>query len=271
ELGKLRRPELAIRADARVFLEQLLPKLAVRSRRAWNARVAELERAHPLAMPGRASLRKPYGLVDAVAAAARAARAQNASSEWREGDPSTAPELVVTTDVGQHQMWIAQAFPFARPRELLTSGGLGTMGFGLPAAIGAALASPDATVLCVSGDGSILMNAQELATLAEEDLNVKIVLVNNRSLGLVFQQQTLFYGRRTFASAYRKPTDFVALARAFGIETLDLDTAIAPRNALEAAFAKRGPCLVHASVETSEQVLPMVPPGAAHVDMIRAR
>jgi acetolactate synthase-1/2/3 large subunit len=256
ELGKLRVPELAIKADARVFLERLILELAPRRRRAWNARVAELKRTHPLAMPGRASLRKPYGLIAAVAAAARAAREASAT--------------IVTTDVGQHQMWIAQAFPFARPRELLTSGGLGTMGFGLPAAIGAALAAPAATVLCVSGDGSILMNAQELATLAEEDLNVKILLVNNRSLGLVFQQQTLFYGRRTFASAYRKPTDFVALARAFGIDTVDLDTANAPHDALANALARRGPCLVHASVETSEQVLPMVPPGAANVDMIRA-
>jgi acetolactate synthase-1/2/3 large subunit len=144
------------------------------------------------------------------------------------------------------------------------------MGFGLPAAIGAALAAPAATVLCVSGDGSILMNAQELATLAEEDLNVKILLVNNRSLGLVFQQQTLFYGKRTFASAYRRPTDFVALARAFGIATVDLDASSAPQRALDAAFARRGPCLVHASVDTREQVLPMVPPGAANVEMIRA-
>jgi acetolactate synthase-1/2/3 large subunit len=272
ELGKLRKPELAIRADARLFLEHLLPNLAARRRRAWNARMRALRNAHPLAMPGRDSLRKPYGLIDAVATAARAASSTRSGPEA--ASPPTqrtrATELIVTTDVGQHQMWIAQAFPFARPRELLTSGGLGTMGFGLPAAIGAALAAPEATVLCVSGDGSILMNVQELATLAEENLNVKILLVDNRSLGLVFQQQTLFYERRTFASAYRRPMDFVALARAFGIPAFDLDTAGAPRSELAAAFARYGPCLIHASVATAEQVLPMVPPGAANVEMIRA-
>jgi len=142
------------------------------------------------------------------------------------------------------------------------------MGFGLPAAIGAALAAPDRTVVCFSGDGSILMNLQELATAAEEDVNVKIVLMNNRSLGLVYQQQTLFYGRRVFASAYRKSPDFVALMRGFGIEALDLDGARDARGALAAALRRPGPCLVHATIDTAEQVLPMVPPGAANTQMI---
>ena len=142
------------------------------------------------------------------------------------------------------------------------------MGFGLPAAIGAALAAPDRTVVCFSGDGSILMNLQELATAAEEDVNVKIVLMNNRSLGLVYQQQTFFYGRRVFASAYRKSPDFVALMRGFGIEALDLDGARDARGALAAALRRPGPCLIHATIDTAEQVLPMVPPGAANTQMI---
>jgi acetolactate synthase I/II/III large subunit len=112
-------------------------------------------------------------------------------------------DAIVTTDVGQHQMWTAQVYPFSRPRQLLTSGGLGTMGFGLPTAIGAALACPERTVICFSGDGSLLMNIQELVTAVEEDLNVKIVVMNNRSLGLVHQQQDLFFGKRYFASKFR--------------------------------------------------------------------
>jgi len=249
ELGKLRTPELAIAADARDVLERLLPRVRARCRPAWLARVGELKRAHPLEMPGADSLRAPYGLIRAVAAALD-------------------DDAIVTTDVGQHQMWVAQAFPLRRPRAWITSGGLGTMGFGLPAAIGAALAEPERTVVCFSGDGSILMNLQELATAAEEGVNVKIVLMNNRSLGLVYQQQTLFYGRRTFASEYRKMPDFVALARAFHLDAVDLDRAREPARTLRAALRQPGPGLIHASIDTAEQVLPMVPPGAANTAMI---
>ncbi len=254
ELGKLRAPELAIRADARGALERWLPKLRARRRERWRLRIAELKRRHPLILsgldpPGLDSARSPCGLIKAVAAALD-------------------DDAIVTTDVGQHQMWVAQAFPLRRARHWLTSGGLGTMGFGLPAAIGAALAAPERTVVCFSGDGSILMNLQELATAAEEAVNVKIVLMNNRSLGLVYQQQTLFYGRRLFASAYRKTPDFVALARGFGIDAVDLDCAHDPERALAAALRQAGPCLIHATIDTAEQVLPMVPPGAANTQMI---
>jgi len=249
ELGKLRAAELAIRADAHDVLARLLPWLRPRRRSCWHARIAELRRRHPLHLPGLDSPRTPYGLIAAVAAALDR-------------------DVLVTTDVGQHQMWVAQAFPLRHARRWLTSGGLGTMGFGVPAAIGAALAAPGKTVVCFSGDGSILMNLQELATAAEEGVNVKIVLMNNRSLGLVHQQQTLFYDRRVFASAYRKTPDFVALARGFGIDAVDLDRAQDPQRSLAAALSRPGPCLVHATIDIAEQVLPMVPPGAANTQMI---
>jgi len=200
-------------------------------------------------MPRLDSLRSPYGLVRAVAAALD-------------------DDALVTTDVGQHQMWVAQAYPLRRARQWLTSGGLGTMGFGLPAAIGAALAEPKRTVVCFSGDGSILMNLQEFATAAEERANVKVVLMNNHSLGLVYQQQTLFYGRRTFASEYARTPDFVALMRGFGVDAVDLERATDPRRALVNALRTPGPCLIHAPIATAEQVLPMVPPGAANTEMI---
>lgn len=249
EIDKLKAAHVAVRGDLRAVLEALLPQVAAKSAGAWLARVAELRRGHGLSMPGAGDIRAPYGLIRAVASFL---------------DDSA----VIATDVGQHQMWVAQAYPLRRPRQWLSSGGLGTMGFGLPAAIGAALAAPERTVVCFSGDGSLLMNIQELATAFEEEANVKVVLMNNRSLGLVAQQQELFYGRRTFASRYRTTPDFVAVARGFGLAAVDLDEARDPRAALGEALRRRGPCLIHASIEESQMVMPMVPPGAANREMI---
>jgi acetolactate synthase-1/2/3 large subunit len=249
ELHKLRAAQLAIAADARAVLEPLLSCVRARPRTAWLERVRTLKRRHPFRMPRLDSLRSPYGLVHAVASVLD-------------------DDALVATDVGQHQMWVAQAYPLRRARQWLTSGGLGTMGFGLPAAIGASLAYPERTVVCFSGDGSILMNLQEFATAAEERANVKVVLMNNRSLGLVYQQQTLFYGRRTFASEYARTPDFVALMRGFGVDAVDLERAVDPRRALAKALRAPGPCLIHAPIATQEQVLPMVPPGAANTEMI---
>jgi acetolactate synthase-1/2/3 large subunit len=165
-------------------------------------------------------------------------------------------------------MWTAQVYPFRRPRQWLTSGGLGTMGFGVPAAIGAALACPERTVVCFSGDGSLLMNCQEMATAAEENVNVKIILMNNNSLGLVHQQQDLFYGRRLFASDYRARVDFIGLARSLGVKAYDLADDENPQATLARAFRGPGPCLIHALIDAEEKVYPMVPPGAANKDMI---
>jgi acetolactate synthase-1/2/3 large subunit len=142
------------------------------------------------------------------------------------------------------------------------------MGFGVPAAIGAALAEPGRTVVCFTGDGSILMNIQELVTAAEENVNVKIVLMNNSTLGLVHQQQTLFYGERLFASQFKAMPDFVAVARGFGIQAVDLDRAANPCAALLEAIARPGPCLIHVSIDAEQKVYPMVPPGAANHEMI---
>jgi acetolactate synthase-1/2/3 large subunit len=177
-------------------------------------------------------------------------------------------DAIVTTDVGQHQMWTAQAYPFRHPRQLLTSGGLGTMGFGLPAAIGAALACPDRPVICFSGDGSLLMNIQELVTAVEEDVNVKIVVMNNRSLGLVHQQQDLFFGKRFFASGFQASVDFAQIAAGFGMPAYDLAASAEPLALLEEAITRPGPCLIHARIDVNEFVFPMVPPGAANRDML---
>jgi acetolactate synthase-1/2/3 large subunit len=255
ELNKIKTATVAINGDARSVLEALLARLGTAQfsggREPWLARVGELKREFPLQVPNADDPRSHYGLIRAVAECA--------------GD-----DAIVTTDVGQHQMWVAQVYPLKRPRQWLTSGGLGTMGFGMPAAIGAALASPDRMVLCFSGDGSLLMNIQELATAADLQVNVKVIVMNNGSLGLVHQQQTLFYGRNIFASKYARMPDFVAIARGFGVHAVDLDREADPRAALAAALATPGPVLINAGIDVREHVYPMVAPGAANRDMIVA-
>jgi acetolactate synthase-1/2/3 large subunit len=249
EFGKIRKPTLAIECDAATALHELLARAQRQSRSEWLERVRELKMHAPLHMPGREHLCSPYGIVQSVG--------------------ELAPhDAIVTTDVGQHQMWVAQAYPFGRPDRWLTSGGLGTMGFGLPAAIGAAIAAPDATVICFSGDGSLLMNIQELATLAELDLNVKIVLLDNGALGLVRQQQTLFYRRRLVASQFAVSSNFAAIARGFGVQAIELDDSSGSRGALADALDCDGPMLIRVPIGADEHVLPMVAPGAANVDAL---
>ncbi len=170
-------------------------------------------------------------------------------------------EDLVATDVGQHQMWVAQHIPFRRPNHLLTSAGLGTMGFGLPAAMGAALARPEGRVFLFTGDGSIMMNLQELATLAEWDLNVKIVLLNNRALGMVRQQQELFFEGRHSQSLYERSPRFEMMAESFGIPSLTLHPAKDSREQLRELLEKRGPALIHVPVHREALVFPSVPPG----------
>ena len=142
------------------------------------------------------------------------------------------------------------------------------MGFGLPAAIGAAIACPGRTVACFSGDGSLLMNLQELATAAEEGVEVKIILLNNAHLGMVRQQQQLFYGGRYYASRLKGRTDFVTIARGFGVRAVDIGQTENPAEALANALRQPGPCLINVPIAIDENVYPMVPPGGANRDMI---
>lgn len=249
EFGKIKAADLSICADAGLATKELLNRVPPTQRTLWLSRVNQLKHGHPLQTPGIQSLCSPYGIVRAVGEVAPA-------------------DVIVTTDVGQHQMWVAQRFPFKRPDRWLTSGGLGTMGFGLPAAIGAALAEPEATTVCFTGDGSLLMNVQELATLAELDLNVKIVLLDNAALGLVRQQQELFYQQRFVASLYSQPSRFVAIAQAFGVPAFDLGERPDPQEALSRALSSRGPVLIRVPIAATEHVLPMVAPGASNIDAL---
>ena len=186
--------------------------------------------------------------------------------EFAKKDGIAPSDLIVTTDVGQHQMWTAQYYPVLSPRTFLTSGSLGTMGFGLPAAIGAALANPQKRVVCFSGDGSIMMNIQELATLAELNLNVTVILFQNGTLGMVRQQQKYLFDRNFSASEFGAKPDFSAIAQGFGIRTANADEDSQwYRNAFSAADGKN-PCFVVVKTDPEEDVLPFVKPGHPNIE-----
>ncbi|MDH1126653.1 acetolactate synthase large subunit [Enterobacter sp. GD03975] len=249
ELGKIKQPHVAIQGDVADVLAQLIPQTDAADRADWRQLVADLQREFPGAIPTEGDPLSHYGLINAVAACV---------------DDSA----IITTDVGQHQMWTAQAYPLNRPRQWLTSGGLGTMGFGLPAAVGAALANPDRKVICFSGDGSLMMNIQEMATAAENQLDVKIILMNNEALGLVHQQQSLFYKQGVFAATYPGTINFMQIAAGFGLHTCDLNAEDDAHAALQEAIARPGPALIHVRIDAQQKVYPMVPPGAANTEMV---
>ncbi len=249
ELGKIKQPHVAIQADVDEVLAQLLPQIEAQPREEWHQLVSDLQQEFPCTIPQEKNPLSHYGLINAVAACV---------------DDSA----IITTDVGQHQMWVAQAYPLNRPRQWLTSGGLGTMGFGLPAAVGAALANPQRKVICFSGDGSLMMNIQEMATAAENQLDVKIILMNNEALGLVYQQQSLFYKQGVFAATYPGMINFMQIAAGFGLETCDLNNEADPQAALQEIITRPGPALIHVRIDAEQKVYPMVPPGAANTEMV---
>lgn len=183
-------------------------------------------------------------------------------------DELTNGEAVIVTDVGQHQMWAAQFYKYKNPRSLITSGGLGTMGYGLPAAIGAQFGVENKVVWTISGDGSILMNCQEIATAVEHNLPLKVAILNNRGLGMVRQWQRMFFGGRYSQSQHQAGTDFVKIAEAFGAKAIRVTSPGDLRWALEEAMNTSGPIFLDILVTEEENVLPMVPPGAPINDMI---
>jgi acetolactate synthase-1/2/3 large subunit len=177
-------------------------------------------------------------------------------------------DAIVACDVGQHQMWVAQHCKFNHPRNHLTSGALGTMGFGLPAAMGAQFACPDRTVLLVSGDGSFMMNVQELVTIARCKLPVKIVLLDNSSLGMVRQWQELFFAKRYSEIDLSDNPDFAALAEVFGIPAKRIDRRDQVEDALADLLAQPGPALLHVAIDVKANVWPLVPPNTANSTML---
>jgi acetolactate synthase-1/2/3 large subunit len=180
----------------------------------------------------------------------------------------TGGNAIVTSDVGQHQMWTAQYFHFPEPRRWINSGGLGTMGFGLPAAMGAQVGCPDATVVCIAGDGSIQMNIQELATCTENGIPVKVLIMNNGYLGMVRQWQELFWDRRYSHVDMGSFPDFVKLAEAYGATGMRLEKRSELESGLREALATPGPVVVDVRVTKEENVYPMIAPGQAARDMV---
>jgi acetolactate synthase I/II/III large subunit len=177
-------------------------------------------------------------------------------------------DTIIACDVGQHQMWVAQHYEFDHPRHHLTSGGLGTMGFGLPAAIGAQFANRNSTVINVTGDGSFMMNAQELATIRRFNLPVKLIIMDNQCLGMVRQQQELFYNNRESQINLDDNPDFVAMARAFDIPALHIERTDQIRRGIETILAFDGPMLLHVAISREENVWPIVKPGGSNHEMI---
>ncbi|NDV23488.1 biosynthetic-type acetolactate synthase large subunit [Desulfovibrio sp. JC022] len=249
EIGKIKPSNLSIVGDVGQVLHELVEKVEVSIRIGWSARIASIRMLFPDVRPDEEDTFHPLNLIRVMG--------------------ETLPDdAIITTDVGQHQMWVAQGYPFRKPRTLLTSGGLGTMGFGLPNAIGAALAKPDKKVVCVSGDGSFLMNIQELATLAEQRLNVKVLIMNNNRLGLVRQQQELFFEERFFASSFESNPDFASIARGFGLPSFDLGEQENPELFLRKVLGQDGPCVINIPINFENKVFPMVPPECANREMI---
>ncbi|WP_421533145.1 acetolactate synthase 2 catalytic subunit [Lelliottia amnigena] len=177
-------------------------------------------------------------------------------------------DSVVTTDVGQHQMWSAQHMTYTRPENFITSSGLGTMGFGLPAAVGAQVARPNDTVICISGDGSFMMNVQELGTVKRKQLPLKILLLDNQRLGMVRQWQQLFFNERYSETTLTDNPDFLVLASAFGIPGQHITRKDQVEAALDTMLSSEGPYLLHVSIDELENVWPLVPPGASNAQML---
>ena len=252
EVNKNVKVDVALVGDLREVLTDMLPVVPACEHPAWMARIADLK--------GDSAVRDIQNLPDNGHLYA----AHVINDLWRE----TNGDAVVVTDVGQHQMWEAQYYKHNTPRSLITSGGLGTMGFALPAAIGAKVARPDAEVWVVVGDGGFQMTMCELATIAQENLDVKIAIINNGYLGMVRQWQEFFYEKRYAATPLANP-NFVKLGEAFGITSRAVSSRADVVPAVAEARRHRGPVLIDFQVEQEDSVYPMVPAGADLHAMIR--
>jgi acetolactate synthase-1/2/3 large subunit len=218
-------------------------------RRAWMDELRKMEADEPLRRVAESGSVYPWQVMEAL-------------------DDVVKGEAIVLTEVGQHQMWAAQYHMAKHPRHFLTSGGLGTMGFGLPASIGAHYARPDLPIVCVAGDGSAMMNIQELDTYARYNLPIKVLLLDNNCLGMVRQWQQLFYDERFSNTVYSRSPDFVKIAQGMGIESFAADDPATLRGAIERAIKTPGPVLVHIPIPQRQNVFPMVPAGASLNQMI---
>nr|ARO91193.1 acetohydroxyacid synthetase large subunit [Flintiella sanguinaria] len=253
EVGKNRIPQVAIIGDLKNVLEELLFYLKQKksntiNTQSWLNRITRWRQEYPLIIPKNVNILSPQEVISEVS--------------------SLLPEAYFTTDVGQHQMWAAQ-FVKALPRKWISSAGLGTMGFGLPAAIGVKIGCPESPVVCISGDSSFQMNMQELGTIAQYNLDIKIIIINNRWQGMVRQWQQAFYGGRYSHSRMEDGApNFVRLGEAFGIKGIKITKREEMDNLLKELLQYKGPLIVDFQVVEDENCYPMVAPGKSNSQML---
>lgn len=250
EIGKIIKTDFSIVADAKEALkEMLLAEPTAENHTAWLQQNKERQAKHPYHYDTQPGALKPQQVIEEVGRL-------------------TAGKAVVTTDVGQHQMWAAQFYPFTFPGQLITSGGLGTMGFGLPAAVGAQFANPDKTVVLFTGDGSIQMTSQEMDVISGYGLKIKIVLLNNHTLGMVRQWQDLFYDKRRSQTIFHEQPNFQNLAQAYGIQSYALDPEQDWQATLKQAMASDQAAFIEVTIPQLEAVAPMIAPGQPNENML---
>ncbi len=243
-----------ILGHAKLVLQQLLdalPEKIEKDRKEWRAQIEEWDKKHPMSYNQTGDKILTTYAIDTLS---------NITND----------DAIIVSDVGQHQMWVAQFYKFNHPRTHITSGGLGTMGFGFPAAMGAKFACPDRQVVCVSGDGSFQMNMQELATAVEHKMDLTIMLLNNGHHGMVRQWQTMFFDGNYSASRFGVLPDFVMLAESFGAKGLRVDRPEDLESTLKEGLSTKGVVLIEVMVDCEELVYPMIAPGGAMNDMIMA-
>ncbi len=249
EFGKIIQPEISVNGDAVKVLEELIPLVKKLDTKEWLSKISEWKKKYPLKYPKRGGLRAQHVLAEL--------------------DRLTGSKAIISTDVGQHQMWAAQFCKSIRERQWLSSGGAGTMGYGFPASIGAQLGNPEDLVVAVVGDGGFQMTMSELATAAIHKLPIKILIINNRYLGMVRQWQQLFFDNRESGVDMEGNPDFVKVGEAFGVKGFHLRRAGDVTKVLKKALAYNdGPCIVEAEVVKADNVFPMIPAGAAVSDML---
>ena len=245
EINKNVRADVAVVGDVKVVLERLNKRLEAKTHSDWHARIQGMKELYPLEYDTD-KLTGPY-IIEKL-------------SELTQGD------AVVVTDVGQHQMWAAQHYTFRHPRTFLTSGGLGTMGYGLGAAIGAQIGNPDKLVVNITGDGCFRMNMNEMATVTRNDLPIVTLIMNNHVLGMVRQWQTLFYGRRYSNTILRDKVDFVKVAEAMGARAVRITGCDEVEPVLKEAISRREPVVIECVIDSDDKVFPMVAPGGRIAD-----
>ena len=249
EIGKNKAVDLPIVGDVGHVLKEINKKLTEkRPQSPWNEQLSEWKRQSTEPATVDTGLLTPQYIVRTLSDILKGAG-------------------IIVTEVGQNQMWAAQYFSFTRPRQWITSGGLGTMGYGFPAAIGASVACPDETVIDIAGDGSFQMNIQELATVVQYNIPVKVMILNNQYLGMVRQWQELFYDRR-YSYTEMPSVDFVGIAKAYGVPGICVTDPADVSDAIQQSLSHDGPFVLDFRIEREENVMPMVPAGAAINEMI---